>query len=73
MAFAKFMSGTSGRLLRAVVGVALILAGFLWIGGTVGVIVGLVGFVPLAAGVFNFCLLAPLFGAYFSGRRNTGS
>lgn len=32
------------------------------IGGTSGVIIAVVGIVPLAAGVFNFCSLGPLFG-----------
>jgi hypothetical protein len=27
----------------------------------------LIGLVPLAAGIFDFCVLAPLFGAPFKG------
>lgn len=69
MAFAKFMSEPIGRIIRAVAGLALIGIGFL-VGGTVGLIIGIIGLVPLAAGVFNFCLLGPLVGGYFSGRKN---
>lgn len=72
MAFAKFMSEPVGRAIRVVAGIALIVAG-LFIGGTAGWIVGIVGLAPLAAGVFNFCLIGPLIGGYFSGRKNLES
>lgn len=72
MAFARFMSQPIGRIIRAVAGIALIVVGFL-IGGTTGLIVGIIGLVPLAAGVFNFCLIGPLAGGYFSGRKNLES
>ena len=70
MAFARFMSTPTGRIIRAVAGLALILIGFFVIGGTAGTVVGLIGFVPVAAGVFNFCLVGPLIGGYFDGRKN---
>lgn len=69
MAFAKFMSEPIGRIIRAAVGIALIAIAF-FVGGIMGLIIGIVGLVPLAAGVFNFCLLGPLVGGYFSGRKN---
>ena len=53
------MRGTLGRTLRIALGLALIYWGF-W--GTGGVIVGIIGFVPLLAGAINFCIAAPLFG-----------
>ena len=61
MGFVSFMSSTAGRLLRIVAGIALILAGLLAIGGTGGAILAIVGLVPLAAGIFGFCLFDPLF------------
>jgi hypothetical protein len=67
MAFAKFMAGPLGRIIRIVAGVALIALGLLNIGGTTGVIVAIVGAVPVLAGLFNVCLVAPLIGAPFSG------
>jgi hypothetical protein len=67
MGFVNFMSSTAGRLLRIVAGIALILIGLLVIGGTGGVILAIVGLVPLAAGVFGFCLFGPLFGVGLRG------
>ncbi|MGB3635798.1 MAG: YgaP-like transmembrane domain [Rubrobacteraceae bacterium] len=72
MAFAKFMSEPIGRIIRAAAGIALIALAF-FVGGTAGLIIGIVGLVPIAAGVFNFCLLGPLVGGYFSGRKNLES
>ena len=72
MAFAKFMSEPIGRIIQAAIGLALIVAGF-FIGGTVGLVIGVFGLAPLAAGVFNFCLLGPLVVGYFSVRKNLES
>jgi hypothetical protein len=65
--FVKFMASTAGRLLRIVAGVALILWGILGLAGTTGIIVAVIGAVPLLAGIFDFCIFAPLFGAPLSG------
>lgn len=69
MAFARFMSRPIGRIIRAVIGLALIALGF-WMGGVAGIVIGIVGLGPLAAGIFNFCLVGPLVGGYLSGRKN---
>jgi hypothetical protein len=55
----------SGRLLRIVAGIALILIGLLVVQGTGGIILAIVGLVPLVAGIFSFCVFAPLFGGPF--------
>lgn len=65
--FIKFMASTTGRIVRIVAGIALIAWGFLGLGGTAGVIVAVIGAVPLLAGLFDFCVFAPLFGAPLSG------
>jgi hypothetical protein len=65
--FVKFMASTTGRIVRIVAGAALIVLGIWVIGGTAGVIVAVIGAVPLLAGVFDFCVFAPLFGAPLSG------
>jgi hypothetical protein len=57
--FVSFMRGPVGRTLRIVLGESLSWWGF-W--GDAGVIVGIIGFVPVAAGIVNFCLFAPFFG-----------
>ena len=62
MEFVKVMSSSTGRLMRVVVGVALIVLGFS-LGGS-GLVWVAVGLVPVAAGVGNFCLIAPLFGQH---------
>lgn len=67
MGFARFMSGPAGRLARIVAGLVLIVIGAS-IGGA-GWILAVVGLAPLAAGVFNVCLLAPFLGAPFSGAK----
>jgi hypothetical protein len=68
MAFAKFMSSAAGRLVRILAGVVLIFVGLVSVGGTAGTILAIVGLVPLIAGLFNFCVFAPLFGGPFLGR-----
>lgn len=65
MKFAQFMSSATGRSLRVVAGVALIVIGLVAGGGWVTLSV--VGLVPLIAGRANVCLLAPLFGEPLKG------
>jgi len=68
MGFARFMSSLAGRLLRIVAGIALIVIGLAVVHGTGGIILAVIGLVPLVAGVFNFCVFAPLFGGPFLGK-----
>jgi len=63
----KFLASTTGRIVRIVAGAALIAWGLLGLSGTTGVIAAVVGALPLLAGLFDFCIFAPLFGAPFSG------
>lgn len=65
--FVAFMASPAGRITRILAGVALIAWGLLGLGGTTGMIVAVIGVVPMVAGVFDFCLFAPLFGAPLSG------
>jgi hypothetical protein len=65
MSFAKFMASLVGRLVRVVAGIALILIGLLSVGGAWGTVLAVVGLVPLVAGLFDFCVFAPLFGGPF--------
>jgi hypothetical protein len=67
LAFFRFMASPSGRATLIIVGLVLILAGLWWITGIVGWIVALIGLVPLAAGLFDWCVIAPLFGLPFLG------
>ena len=65
--FVKFMASSTGRIARIVAGIALIVLGLAAIGGTAGILVAVIGAVPLLAGIFDFCIFAPLFGAPLSG------
>jgi hypothetical protein len=65
MGFARFMSSLAGRLIRIVAGIVLIIVGLAVVHGTGGIILAVVGLVPLVAGLFNFCVFAPLFGGPF--------
>lgn len=60
-AFINFMRSFPGRALRVAAGLILVYLGFFVIQGVAGAIVGLIGLVPIAAGLFNFCLAGPLF------------
>ncbi|HEY8870692.1 MAG TPA: YgaP-like transmembrane domain [Candidatus Limnocylindrales bacterium] len=65
----KFLVSPAGRITRVVAGFALIAWGLLVLGGTAGIVVAVVGAVPLLAGTFDFCVFAPLFGYWISGPR----
>jgi hypothetical protein len=59
MRIVTLMNSTAGRGARVLAGVGLIAAGAV-IGGGTGLILALVGLVPLAAGAAGACLAAPL-------------
>jgi hypothetical protein len=65
--FVKFMASTTGRITRIVAGLALIAWGLFGLDGSTGVIVAVVGLVPLLAGLVDVCVFAPLFGNPFKG------
>jgi len=65
----SFMQSLSGRLLRIVVGIALIAIGLLVINNVWGIVIAVIGAVPLIAGLVGICLFAPLFGYTLSGQR----
>jgi hypothetical protein len=56
----------AGRVTRAVAGVALVAVGLVLGGGWL--LLALVGLVFIAVGVFDVCLLAPLFRQPLSGK-----
>ena len=67
--FVSFMASTAGRVLRAVAGIVLLYVGLQLMAGVGGIIVAVIGVVMIAAGVFDFCLFAPLFGNPLSGKK----
>ncbi len=66
-AFFGFMASQAGRWVRVLAGIVLILIGLAAVQGVVGWILVIVGLVPLAAGAFDRCVFAPLFGLPFEG------
>jgi len=68
MGLARFMASAAGRLIRVVVGVALIWIGLTMVKGTGGWVLAIIGLLPIAAGWLNFCLLGPLMSAPFWGK-----
>lgn len=67
--FLRFMVSTAGRITRIVAGLVLVLWGVTGLSGAAGIIVAVIGLVPLLAGLFDFCVFAPLFGFPLSGPR----
>jgi hypothetical protein len=61
MSFAKFMSSGIGRALRIVAGLVLVGLGIFFVNGTLGLILIIVGAIPLIAGVFDICVIGALF------------
>jgi hypothetical protein len=59
------MAGGAGRTLRLLAGLVLIGIG-LYVQG--GVVIAIVGVVPVLAGTFNLCLIAPILRAPVRGR-----
>ena len=67
--FVSFMQTPAGRVTRVVGGVALIGSGLIGLGGVGGYIMAALGVIPLAAGLFDFCVLAPFFRIPWSGAK----
>lgn len=63
-----FLASQTGRIIRIVAGAILVLLGLFVIKDTVGIIVAVIGLVPLLAGALDYCVFAPLFGQPFSGK-----
>jgi DUF2892 family protein len=68
MGFVKFMVSPAGRIARIVAGVVLVALGLLVVKEAAGIILAVVGLIPLVAGMRDFCVFAPLFGYPFWGK-----
>jgi hypothetical protein len=67
--FAQCVNSPTGRILRILVGLGLIGWGYAQPPGATGIILTIVGLVPLAAGAFNLCFISALLGGPISGAR----
>ncbi len=68
MQLIKFLASETGRWVRIVAGIVLIALGLLVVQNTGGILLAVVGLVPLVAGIIDGCVFAPLFGLSFSGK-----
>jgi hypothetical protein len=65
----KFLASGTGRIVRGVVGVALVILGIFINPTWLGIILVIVGLVPLLAAIFDVCVFAPLFKLPLSGKK----
>jgi hypothetical protein len=68
-AFARLVNSPAGRIARIVIGLGLIAWGYTHRAESSGIILMVVGLVPLAAGAFNLCLISALLGGPLSAAR----
>ena len=67
MNIVKLMTSPFGRGLRILLGLVVIVVGLSIVGGTLGTILALVGIVPIAGGVLDFCIISAVLGYGFKG------
>jgi len=67
--FAKFINSPAGRIARVVVGIVLIIWGFTGLDTGMGIVLIIIGLVPLVAGGFDMCLISALLGGPISGKK----
>ena len=72
MQFINFMASQAGRAARIVVGALLIVVAMAAWHGVVEIVMVVLGGVLIAVGIFDVCLLAPLFGKPLSGKKIRG-
>jgi len=67
--FARFVNSPAGRIARVIVGIALVGWGYTLRGSGSGMALMVVGLIPLAAGILDWCLISALLGGPISGAR----
>jgi Inner membrane protein YgaP-like, transmembrane domain len=68
-AVARFVNSPAGRVLRVIVGLGLIGFGYTRRSSNTGIVLMVVGLVPLLSGVFDLCLISGLLGGAFRGAK----
>lgn len=58
----------NGRIGRIIVGIILIVVGLIWPNSNLGLILVIIGAIPVVAGALDICLLAPLAGLPLKGK-----
>lgn len=67
MKFVKFMTSGMGRGPRIVLGIVILSVGLLVVQGAPGMIMAVVALIPIAGGVFDYCLVGAALGYPFWG------
>lgn len=67
MQIVKFMTSGMGRGARIALGFVIILVGLFLVQGTIGTIMAVVAIIPIAGGLFDFCLLGLALGYPLNG------
>lgn len=65
--FSRFTASSAGRVARIALGATLAVAGIFALPLPAGFVLAGVGLLLVAAGVFDFCPIAPLWGGRFMG------
>jgi len=65
--FAHFINSPAGRLVRIIAGIGLMTWGYTQRDSTAGIVLMVVGLVPLAAGTYSLCLISALLGGPIKG------
>lgn len=63
-----FLASVTGRWVRLIAGLVLVLLGVWLVKGVWSWVLIIVGLVPYAGGVFDVCFIAPLFKLPFQGK-----
>ena len=67
--FARFVNSVAGRITRLIVGAALIIWGYTLLDQTLGIVLIVIGLIPLVAGALDLCLISALLGGPISGKK----
>lgn len=67
--FARFINTLAGRIIRLIAGAVLIVWGYTQLDQTLGIVLIVVGLIPLLAGALDLCLISALLGGPLSGKK----
>ena len=69
MRFIAFVTSIQGRMARVVMGLVLLSMGLLVLQPPLGTVLALIALIPIAGGVFDFCLAGVAMGYPFQGAK----
>lgn len=69
MTLVKFMTSSKGRVARIILGAILISLGQFIVKDTAGTVITVLALIPIAGGVFDFCVMGTALGYPFNGAK----